>query len=113
MKQILSYSIVIVLLALSANVFSAHIGNVKIERIRVFDTYAVVQTDIPVNAPACAANTDNFYVPLPNSHAGNRRLSVLLTAHAQQKIVDPSCASQCSPATWLGPLTKCDEVSIQ
>lgn len=94
---------------------AAHIGSVTIKRIRLFDTQALVKTNEPIDKAACATLNTYFVVPLDETHASNRRLSVLLSAQAQGKLFDPNCTPTCdqSWSSWLGDVTVCNEASIQ
>ena len=111
----MKYFLFIIALLICSESGAAHIGSVAIKRIRLFDTVALVETNEPINKAACATVDTYFVIPLDETHASNRRLSVLLSAQAQGKLFDPNCTATCDQtwSGWLGNVTVCNEVSIQ
>lgn len=107
--------LLLVLLAVSSNCHAAHLGNVTIKRIRLFNDSVLVETNEQIVKADCATVDRYFMVPLDESYASNRRFSVLLAAQSQNKIFNPNCTSTCSSkwASWLGDVTLCTEASIQ
>ncbi|MCW8825526.1 MAG: hypothetical protein OQK78_03785 [Gammaproteobacteria bacterium] len=92
-----------------------HLGDVTIKEIRVWDNRVLVKTNQPIIKAECATVDGYFSVNLDENHASNRKLSVLLTAQASQKIVNPNCTTTCEStwSSWLGTVTICDEVAIK
>ena len=102
--------------------YAGHIGNVKIEEIRLQDTYVVIKTDAPIVPAQCAVSKDGvtpvdryIFYSLNESSAANRKLAALMSAHAQGKVINPYCTDTCSDvwASWLGKITICYEVYIR
>ena len=100
-------------LIFTTQTWAVHIGNVTITDIRLFNTKALVYTNKDINAPGCATYAGAVVVPLDNTAVGNRRLAVLLAAHAQQKVFNPNCNECDSSIAWLGSVTQCHEVRIR
>ena len=119
MKRIL-LNIVILLLPFTAN--AGHIGAVKLTEVRVFDHLVLMRTDRDIVTPSCALQPDGItpqarYIamPLSETHASNRKLSVILSAFSQNKTYNPNCYGGCDStfASWLGQVTICTEARIQ
>ena len=91
---------------------AAHIGQVTIKRIRLWDTYALIETNEAMTTPSCAVKDNFFMVKLGESHHSDRRFAVLLSAFAQNKKLNPNCASTCDDSLWLGAITVCSETNI-
>jgi hypothetical protein len=93
---------------------AAHIGNVKIQRIRNWSpSYVVVWLDKSIaNPPACATVHSKIVVSGMDSEWGKQKLSMLMTAMAAGYSVNPNCTTSCW-GSWDGQITVCNEVSIQ
>lgn len=115
-------SVFILLMSCVYHVNAAHLGNVKITDIRLFDSLALVALDKNIVPASCAVKVDgvtpltrHVVVKLDNDLVASRRLSVLLTAQAQGKVFNPNCLKSCNQtfSSWLGSITECNEVRIQ
>lgn len=109
------FFIVALALSVSAVANAGHIGNVTIDKIRVHNTFAIVWTVEKINIASCAdAATDRtFIVPLDETHGSNRVYATLLSAHAQNKPVNPDCEATCLNFGWLGGnVTQCKNMTI-
>ena len=91
---------------------AAHIGQVSIKRIRLWNTYALVETNEAMTTASCAEKDNYFMVKLGESDHSDRRFSVLLSAFAQNKKINPNCATTCDDSLWLGAITVCSETNI-
>jgi len=114
-KKLFGYAagMALLLVTLAENVSAAHIGDVKITRIRNFTpNYVVVWLDRAItNPPGCATVFSKIVVNGMETEWGKQRLSMLMTAMAAGYKVNPNCSNYCQ-SNWDGQLTICSEVSI-
>jgi hypothetical protein len=110
MKKLL----ILVICTLSFDVFAGHIGDVTIKTVRLWDQTLLIEMNEDINAPSCATNSRWVKMTLDETNASNRKLSVVLAAHAQKSKFNPDCKDTCWDSGWMGKVTICQtNVSIQ
>ncbi len=89
------------------------LGNAtRIDRIRLFDGYALVQTNGPITKARCANTDKAFVLLLENNNYGHRKFEMLMAAHTTGRVFNPWCENVCQK--WDNvDVTVCTEASIE
>ena len=96
-----------------AHAGGSHLGSsTRIERVRVYDGWAVVYTESDIRTASCATRSDAFILTLEDGAYGDRKYSTLLTALTTDRVFNPWCPDQCR-TMWGQAFTRCTEAAIR
>lgn len=106
----------LVLLIFVSESYAAHIGDMKISRIRHYNAnyLHIWFTSSVSNLPSCANRANEMILKLGDDDAyANRRMAMALLAKSMNLSVNPNCFNECQH-TWGGhQVMVCHEMSIQ